>query len=60
MSAQSFLQSVTAECGSERDQVLELYARQISFIGIARSLGLTVREVVGILRANGLIRDSRG
>lgn len=40
-------------------EIVGLYDKQISFIGIARTLGITVKEVLAVLRANNRIWESR-
>ncbi len=36
-------------------RIIELYDRQISFIGISRTLGISVKQVIEVLRANDRI-----
>lgn len=40
-------------------RIIELYDRQISFIGIARTLDISVKKVIEVLRANGRIWEPR-
>lgn len=36
-------------------EIVKLYDKQISFIGIARTLGISVKEVLAVLRCAGRI-----
>lgn len=40
-------------------EIIQLYDRQVSFIGIARTLEISVKEVLAVLRANGRIWEPR-